>query len=189
MTTIIRSDLVISETYKLIDATQVAPGVKISVLPGATLDLGGFELLNYGTIALEGDTAKFAVVKNGIYSTKSTSGSFITNYGNIKDLTVDGFFSEGYLEIVNSLVETSQIDALQTNSISKSIFKSSPLNFGIRSVTVDQVTFSESKISVSAWVYSPYSSRLVEISNSNFIGITPVIYLDPFFSGSPEFDS
>jgi hypothetical protein len=66
MTTIIRSDLVISETYKLIDATQVAPGVKISGLPGATLDLGGFELLNYGTIALEGDTAKFAVVKNGI---------------------------------------------------------------------------------------------------------------------------
>ena len=45
MATIIRSDLTVSGTYKLTDNVQVAPGVKVTVLPGATLDLGGFTLL------------------------------------------------------------------------------------------------------------------------------------------------
>ena len=184
MTTIIRSNLIISGTYKLTDATQVASGVKITVLPGATLDFGGFSLLNYGTISLEGDATKFAVVQNGKYSTDSTSGSFTTSYGNVKNLIVDGFFSEGTLQITNSLIEDSRIDALQSNSISKSIFKSSPLDLGIKSATVDQVTFSDSKISQYAWTYSPFSSKLVVISNSNFVGTSPVIYLNPFFSGT-----
>jgi hypothetical protein len=184
MTTIIRSNLIISGTYKLTDATQVASGVKITVLAGATLDFGGFSLLNYGTISLEGDATKFAVVQNGKYSTDSTSGSFTTSYGNVKNLIVDGFFSEGTLQITNSLIEDSRIDALQSNSISKSIFKSSPLDLGIKSATVDQVTFSDSKISQYAWTYSPFSSKLVVISNSNFVGTSPVIYLNPFFSGT-----
>ena len=184
MTTIIRSNLIISGSYKLTDTTQVAAGVKITVLPGATLDFGGFSLLNYGTISLEGDATKFAVVQNGKYSTDSTSGSFTTSYGNVKNLIVDGFFSEGTLQITNSLIEDSRIDALQSNSISKSIFKSSPLDFGIKSATVDQVTFSDSQISQYAWSYSPFSSRLVVISNSNFVGTSPVIKLNPFFSGS-----
>lgn len=186
MTTIIRTDLVISGTYKLTDATQVASGVKITVLPGATLDFGGFSLLNYGTISLEGDTTKFAVIQNGTYTTDSTTGTLKTNYGNIKSLTVDGFFSKGYLQITNSLVEDSKIGALESNSISKSIFKSSPLDLGIKSATIDQVTFSDSQISKTAWVFSPFSSSLVVISNSNFVGTAPVIYLDPFASG-PEF--
>jgi len=184
MTTIIRSNLIISGTYKLTDATQVASGVKITVLPGATLDFGGFSLLNYGTISLEGDATKFAVVQNGKYSTDSTSGSFNTNYGNVKNLIVDGFFSEGTLQITNSLIEDSRIDALQSNSISKSIFKSSPLDLGIKAATVDQVTFLDSQISQYAWTYSPFSSRLVVFSNSNFVGTSPVIYLNPFFSGT-----
>lgn len=184
MTTIIRADLVISGTYKLTDATQVASGVKITVLPGATLDFGGFSLLNYGTISLEGDTSKFAVIQNGTYSTDSTSGTLKTNYGNIKNLIVDGFFSDGYLQITNSLVEDSRIEALESNLISKSIFKSSPLNLGINSATIDQVTFSDSQISKNAWVFSPFSSSLVVISNSNFVGASPVIYLNPFFSGT-----
>jgi hypothetical protein len=183
MTTIIRSNLIISGTYKLTDATQVASGVKITVLPGATLDLGGFSLLNYGTISLEGDATKFAIIQNGEYSTNSTSGSFNTNYGNVKNLIVDGFFSKGTLQITNSLVEDSKIDALESNSISKSIFKSSPLDFGIESATIDQVTFSDSQISKNAWVFSPFSSSLVVISNSNLVGTSPVIFLDPFFSG------
>ena len=184
MTTIIRSNLIISGAYKLTDATQVASGVKITVLPGATFDFGGFSLLNYGTISLEGDTTKFAVIQNGKYSTDSTSGSFNTNYGNVKNLTVDGFFSEGTLQITNSLIEDSSIDALKSNSISKSIFKSSPLDLGIKSATIEQVTFSDSQISKSAWVFSPFASSLVVISNSNFLGTSPVIYLNPFFSGS-----
>jgi hypothetical protein len=184
MTTIIRTDLVISGTYKLTDVTQVASGVKITVLPGATLDFGGFSLLNYGTISLEGDTAKFAIIQNGTYKTDSTYGTLKTNFGNIKNLTVDGFFSSGFLQITNSLVEDSKIDALETNSISKSIFKSSPLDLGIKSATIDQVTFSDSQISQYAWTYNPFSSRLVVISNSNFVGTSPVIYLNPFFSGS-----
>ena len=53
MATIIRSDLTISGAYKLTDNTQLAPGVKITVLPGATLDLAGFTLLNFGTLSLE----------------------------------------------------------------------------------------------------------------------------------------
>lgn len=183
MTTIIRADLIISGTYKLTDATQVASGVKITVLPGATLDLGGFSLLNYGNISVLGDASKFAVIQNGTYSTNSTTGTLKTDYGNIKNLTVDGFFSDGYLLISNSLVEDSRVEALQTNSITKSIFKSSPLNFGTESGTIDQVTFSDSQVSVTAWTMLG-STRLVSISNSNFVGTAPVIYLNPFFSGA-----
>lgn len=184
MTTIIRTNLTISGTYKLTDATQVASGVKITVLPGATLDLGGFTLLNFGTISLEGDGAKFAVIQNGKYSTDSTSGSFNTTYGNIKNLIVDGFFSDGTLQITNSLIEDSKIEALKVNSISKSIFKSSPLDLGIKSATIDQVTFSDSQVSQYAWTYSFFTPRLVAITNSNFVGASPVIYLNPFYSGS-----
>ena len=181
MTTIIRADLVISGTYKLTDATQVAAGVKITVLPGATLDLGGFSLLNYGTLALEGDASKFAVIQNGTYSTESTNGTLKTNFGNIKNLTVESFFSSGDLQITNSLVEASRIDALSSNLITKSIFLSSPLNFGSESGTVDQVTFSDSPLSVSAWVN--FGSTKLVVSNSNFIGVATVIYLSPFFNG------
>ena len=181
MTTIIRTNLIISGTYKLTDTTQVASGVKITVLPGATLDLGGFSLLNYGTLALEGDASKFAVIQNGTYSTESTTGTLKTNFGNIKNLTIDSFFSSGDLQITNSLVEASRIDALSSNSITKSIFLSSPLNFRSESGTVDQVTFSDSPLSVSAWVH--FGSTKLVVSNSNFIGSTPVIYFSPFFNG------
>jgi hypothetical protein len=40
MASIIRTDLTISGTYKLTDNTQLAPGVKITVLP--LLDAGGY---------------------------------------------------------------------------------------------------------------------------------------------------
>lgn len=183
MTTIIRNDLLISDSFALADATQIAAGVKITVLPGATFDLKGFTLLNYGTISLEGDATKFAVIRNGTYSTDSTTGTLRSNYGNLKQLVVDGFFSNGYLELNNSLVENSQIDGLQSNLINKSIFVSSPLKIGIESATIDQVTFSESPLSLHAWTSTVYSTRLVTISNSNFLGSTPLIYLDPFFAG------
>lgn len=181
MTTIIRSDLVISGTYKLTDVTQVATGVKITVLPGATLDLGGFSLLNYGTLSLEGNTNTFAGLHNGTYSTDSTSGVLNSSYGNLESVVVDGFFSNGTLQITNSLVENSSIDALRSNSISKSIFIKSPLDFKIEYGTVDQVTFSDSKVSAFAWPMLD-TARLA-ISNSNFVGTTPVIYLSPFFTG------
>lgn len=180
-TTIIRSNLVISGKYTLTDATQVATGITITVLPGATLDFGGFSLLNFGTLSLEGNANTFAVLQNGTYSTDSASGILKTSYGNLKSVDVDGFFSRGTLQITNSLIEYSHIDALQSNSINKSIFISSPLDFGIEYGTVDQVTFSDSTVSADAWpMLDP--ARL-SISNSNFIGSTPVISLDPFFAG------
>ena len=182
MTKIIRSDIVISGIYNLTDATQVAPGVNITVLPGATLDFDGFSLLNYGTISLEGNANTFAVLQNGKYSTESTSGILSTSYGNLKNMVVDGFFSNGTLHITNSLIENSNIDALQSNSISKSIFIKSPLDFGIEYGAVDQVTFSESRVSAKAWAM--LDAERLNISKSNFVGSAPVIYLDPFFPGN-----
>ena len=147
MTVIIRSDLIISGTYKLTDTTQVASGVKITVLPGATLDLGNFSLLNYGTLSLEGDATKFAVVQNGTYILGEASSLFKSNYGNLKSVGLNGSYSSnGTLQITNSLIENSKIEAVFSTSISKSIFKSSPLVFGTESGTVDQVTFSDSKV-------------------------------------------
>ena len=184
MTVIIRSDLIISGTYKLTDTTQVASGVKITVLPGATLDLGNFSLLNYGTLSLEGDATKFAVVQNGTYILGEASSLFKSNYGNLKSVGLNGSYSSnGTLQITNSLIENSKIEAVFSTSISKSIFKSSPLVFGTESGTVDQVTFSDSKVAADAWPNFG-STRKIEISNSNFVGTSPVIYLDPFFSGA-----
>ena len=184
MTVIIRADLIISGNYKLTDTTQVASGVKITVLPGATLDLGNFSLLNYGTLSLEGDATKFAVVQNGTYILGEASSLFKSNYGNLKSVGLNGSYtSNGTLQITNSLIENSKIEAVFSTSISKSIFKSSPLVFGTESGTVDQVTFSDSKVAADAWPNFG-STRKIEISNSNFVGTSPVIYLDPFFSGA-----
>jgi hypothetical protein len=184
MTTIIRSDLTISGTYKLTANTQLAPGVKMTILPGATLDLGNFNLLNFGTLTLEGNSSSFAVMQNGTYSTDSTTGSLNSLFGNIKNLTVDSFFSNGSLTLASSLVQNSSIEALNANDFSNTIFLSSSLDFGSNSGTVKQVTFFDSPVSVRAWTYSPTTK--LNISDSNFVGTSPLINLNPFFNG-PEF--
>ncbi len=179
MATILRSDLTISGTYKLTDHMQLAPGVKITVLPGATLDLGGFRLLNFGTLSLEGSASAFAVMQNGTYSTESTSGTLNSNYGNVKDLRIDSFFSEGALKLANTLVQNSSMEALLSNDISNSIFISSPMQFGQKPGSVKQVTFFDSPVQAYAW--SPTATPRLTFAESNFVGASPVINLDPFF--------
>jgi hypothetical protein len=182
MTIIIRSDLTITGTYKLTANTQLAPGVKITVLPGATLDLDNFNLLNFGTLKLEGSSSSFAVVQNGTYSTDNTTGSLNSIFGNIKNLTVDSFFSNGALTLANTLVQNSSIEALNSNDFKNTIFVSSSLDFGSNFGTVKQVTFFDSPVSVRAWTFSPTTK--LNISDSNFVGTSPVINLNPFFNGT-----
>lgn len=182
MATIIRSDLTISGTYKFTENTQLAPGVKITVLPGATLDLGGFTLLNFGTLSLQGSATAFAMLQNGTYSAENTTGAFNSSFGNLKDLRVDAFRSENAsLSLAHSLVQNSTMQALAANDITSSIFISSPMKFGQQLGTVKQVTFFDSPVSVYAWSSTP-TARL-QISDSNFVGASPVINLDPFFPG------
>jgi hypothetical protein len=189
MATIIRSDLTISGTYKLTENTQLAPGVKITVLPGATLDLGHFTLLNFGTLSLEGSASAFAVMQNGSYSTDATSGALVSNYGNLKEVYLDGAYANGTFTLNNSLLELSAVEAFSNYKISNSLFITSPLLLKTKSATIDKTTFVDSPVSLQAWLNLPANN--VKITDSNFVGSgkagygsDPVIRLDPFFSGS-----
>jgi hypothetical protein len=189
MATIIRSDLTISGTYKLTENTQLAPGVKITVLPGATLDLGHFTLLNFGTLSLEGSATAFAVVQNGSYSTDATSGALVSNYGNLKEVYADGAYDNGTITLNNSLLELSAVEAFSSYTISNSLFITSPLFLNTKPATIDKTTFVDSPVSLQAWLNLPANN--VKITDSNFVasgkagyGSDPVIRLDPFFSGS-----
>ncbi|WP_322993539.1 hypothetical protein [Limnohabitans sp.] len=182
MPTILRSDLTISGTYKLTDNLQLAQGSKITVLPGATLDLGGFKLLNFGTLSLEGSATAFAVMQNGTYSAENTTGALNSSFGNLKGLRIDSFRSENAsLTLANSLVQDASMRALAANDISNSIFINSPMHLGQELATFKQVTFFDSPISVYAWSATP-TARL-KITDSNFVGASPVIELDSFFPG------
>ena len=109
MSTIIRSDLVIEKSLSFAGPVQVAPGVMVTIKAGASMDLGGFELLNYGNIKLEGTAARFSELRNGTYSTDSTSGSLTSKFGILENLNVKGFFSGGSLDFRNTLVKSSSI--------------------------------------------------------------------------------
>lgn len=181
MTMIIRTDLSISGTVQFKEDVQLAPGVKITVLPGAVLDLGGYSLQNYGTISLEGSASSFAVLKNGTYTTESTSGVLISRYGNLNSLIVDSFFSYGALTLNNSLLQKSNVSGLASNSIVNSIFVDSSLNLGSKPAIIDGVTFFNSPVEIDAWFVLPDNVTIVK---SNFVGVSLVINLNPFFNGS-----
>jgi hypothetical protein len=182
MATIIRSDLTISGTYKLTETTQVAQGVKITVLPGATLDLGGFRLLNFGTLSLEGSATAFAVLQNGTYTTENSSGALTSSFGNLKALAIDAYRAvNSSLTLTNSLVQDSAMEALVANDISNSIFISSPMKFREQLGTVKQVTFFDSPISLYASM--PTTSPTLTITDSNFVGASPLINLTPYNPG------
>lgn len=182
MATIIRSDLTISGTYKLTEETQLAPGVKITVLPGATLDLGGFRLLNFGTLSLQGSATAFAVMQNGTYSTDSANGALVGDYGNLKSVLADGSFSAAPLTLDHSLVQNSTVVAFAPSTIKNSLFINSPLRLLSNPASISKVTFFDSPVTLQAWVNLPLNNAT--LTDCNFVGAAPVIQLDPFFSGS-----
>ena len=174
------------DVLTLIGNLQVAKDVTITVGAGAIIDLGGFELLNFGIINLSGITGSFALMRNGSYSTDSTEGMLSSSYGHISNLTIDSFFSDGSLLISNTYIENSSIDALKQNTIEKSLFSNSPFDLGIRKAEISESTFLQSKISAKTWV-DFFGDRTTIIDNTNFINDTTSIYLDPFFSSEEKF--
>ncbi len=180
MAKIIKQNLVIDGSVSYKEDIQIASGVTVTVKPGAVLDLGGFGILNYGTLILDGNDNNFASIKNGMYSTDSTSGDFQSMYGLIDAVEIDGFFSDGSINFDKSIIFNSEVDALQKNLIKSSIFIDSPFDLSIESAFVSKTTFLRSKIISLAWNSQGVSATF---ENVNFIDDEEVIYLDPFFSG------
>ena len=182
MSVIVRENIVITDYFRLTDNTELARGVKITVKPGGVLDLNSKTLLNFGTIELEGTDSNQATIKNGTYSTESTSGLLRTSHSLIDRLVIDSFFSNGTLTIRDSVVTNSLIEFLSTNELSRSLIKDSEVKIGIEGGIVAETTFLNSPIEKLAW--DGYSPETLEISRSNFIGDGILIRLDPFFSGT-----
>ena len=174
------------DVLTLIGNLQVAEDVTITVDAGAIIDLGGFELLNFGIINLSGETGSFALMRNGSYSTENTQGMLSSSYGHISNLTIDGFFSDGSILISDTYIENSSIDALKQNTIKNSLFSNSPFDLGIQKAEISESTFLQSKISALAW-HDLFGDRTTTIDNTNFINDTISIYLDPFFSSGDKF--
>ena len=167
MTIIIRQNLTISDFANYAEELQIAAGITVTIRAGATLNLNGNKLTNYGTLILEGNENLLATIKNTNYSTESTSGQLKTNYGNIEQTRIDGFFSNGTLLITNSVIKNSSVDALEKNTISSSLFIDSDFDLGIESTTVSKTTFLRSQVSADAWNSSGGSSSFTD---TNFIG-------------------
>jgi hypothetical protein len=177
---IVTENIIVVNRAHLSGDLEVAPGVKITIKPGATLDLGNHTLLNFGTVALEGTESVYATIKNGKYSTKDTTGILIAENSEIDNLAVDGFFSYGSLLLNNVVIRDSSIDFLETNQITGSLIIDSVVKAGIESGTITETTFQNSPIEKLAWS----SQNFLDIQRSNFLGDGILIRLDPFFSGS-----
>lgn len=99
MAILIRQNLTISDFANYAEEIQIAAGITVTIRAGATLNLNGNKLTNYGTLILEGSENLLATIKNTNYSTESTSiGQLKANYGNIEQTRIDGFFSNGTLQ-------------------------------------------------------------------------------------------
>lgn len=182
MNTIIRNNLTITGTYQLTSNTQVAAGVTITVMPGAILDLGGFNLLNFGTLSLKGNADSLAKLQNGFYKIDSTAGMLASTYGHLDKVMALDFASGGALTFNKTLVEGSQINVpFGANVFNQSIFVNSYVNFYGSPATVRNVTFFNSPLSLVA--SSLLYPDIVNIADSNFIGASDLIYLDPSRSG------
>jgi len=182
MNTIIRNNLTISGTYQLTSNTQVAAGVTITVMPGATLDLGGFNLHNFGTLSLKGNADSLAKLQNGYYKIDSTAGMLTSTYGHLDKVMALDYASGGALAFNKTLVEGSEINVpFGANVFNQSIFVNSSVNFYGSPATVRHVTFFNSPLSLTA--SSLLYPDIVTIADSNFIGTSDLIYLDPFGSG------
>ena len=184
MPIIISTNTTISGLTQYTDDVQVAPGVTLTILAGGVLDLGGYELLNYGTLTLAGSSSAFATMRSGKYSTDSTSGTLNSNFGRLEGVVVDGFFSDGSLNLDSTVVIGSLIDALARTRIDNSIFVNSPFDLGIENnLTVTRTTFKDSLVSSDAWPTFG-NGTFGTFTQSNFISNGISIKLDPFFAGS-----
>ena len=126
MTLIIRSDLTITRDTKFTDDVQLAAGATLTVSPGVTLDLGGREILVFGTVNVVGSVDHFATLANGTISTESTSGRINIDRGRLDHVTVDDFFSDGAITITNSIVDESAIGSMPTTTISSTAYSRWP---------------------------------------------------------------
>jgi len=161
---------------------QIAEGVVLEVGAGATLDLNGYSILNFGTLQLSGNETSFATLTGGTYSTDSTQGVLNSDFGRLEQLYVNSFFSNGALVLDNSLILNSTIEALSANVVKNSIFSQSEFDLGIESATVYKSTFLETTIEVLAW--NTFFGGRAEFNEVNFVSEDQAIYLSPFFSGS-----
>jgi hypothetical protein len=184
MTILIKEDITLSSDTTYTDNLQVAAGVTITVNSGVTLDLGGRELLNYGTINLIGAENNLATIKNGTYSNDSTSGVFNSNLGKIESLTIDSFFNNGRLDFDSTVILNSNIEAYKNTNINNSLFQNSPFKASVTdtSVVVNKTTFKDSQVEIGSWIGSFQDS--ISFTESNFVNENTAIYLNPFFSGS-----
>lgn len=183
MPNLISEDLVITGTYSLFDNTQIGPNARVTVKPGAVLDLGGYQLENFGTLSLEGSASSFASLKNGTYNAEmAASGRFMSNWGVIETLSLEDWGGYGTLDFENSVFKDSFVEALPLTSILNSLFIDSTLKASSTDeLIIDTVTFKDSTYSQGAWITSENTGPIIK--NSNFIGEGPLIYLDPFFGG------
>jgi hypothetical protein len=177
--TIIRENFTVSTTLRFQDSVQISAGVTVTVQPGASIDLGGHSLLNYGTLKLQGSATDFAGLANGKYSTKDTRGVLLSNFGLLETVDVDGFFSNGSVQLTNTVVKGSSVDALAETYVTDSLFMNSDLDIGIEPATVLRSTFLASPIRALAW--SDIQTRSFE--SVNFLQMRTVFELDDFFTG------
>lgn len=179
MTTIIRSSFTVTGNLSFSDDVQVAAGATITVSAGATLDLGGHTLLNYGSIVLDGSSSSPSTLSNGAYSTDSTYGSLTSNFGIVDGVNIDGFFSYGSININNTVIKDSSLDALATNNITNSLLLNTIFDVGIELAAVSNTTFVNSLLTNDAWPMGGPATFL----SCNFVNNGIAINLDPFFSG------
>jgi hypothetical protein len=107
----IQEDIVVTDYYRLTDDTELARGVKITVKPGGVFDLNSRTLLNFGTIELVGSDSIQATIKNGTYSTESTTGTLRASHSLLDQVVIDGF-NNGTLTIRDSVITNTRIDFL-----------------------------------------------------------------------------
>jgi hypothetical protein len=186
---IINDDLTIyaGQQYDVLGDLQLADNATITISEGAVLNLNGHRFENWGTLRLDGTSDNLATVQNGVYITDSTFGALNSRYGYIKDLDVDGFFSNGSLLIDSSVISSSRIEALDSNTIINTLIQDSLIDSGIEQLNISQSTFLNSGLDIRQW--SGFL-RTVYLDSVNFIG-NPYnnlntdnfyIEIDPFFS-------
>lgn len=181
MPIIIQTNTTLTHSVTYFDTVQVAPGVTLSIAPGVTVDLGGNELLNFGTVTLQGSETALATLTNGSYSTDSTTGILNSTFGKFDDVHVDGFFSNGTLNVDSSVFVNSTVDALASTHIEDSLLVDSILDLGIkRDVEVTRSTFMDSQVTLYSW--PSFTNQSATITDSNFVTDGIAIRLDPLFS-------
>jgi hypothetical protein len=110
MSVTVQEDIVVTGYFCLNEDTKLAKGSKITVKPGGVLDLNSRTLLNFGTIELVGTDSIQATIKNGTYSTESTTGTLRASHSLLDQVVIDGFFSNGTLTLCDSVLTNTRIE-------------------------------------------------------------------------------